>query len=95
MTLSEFQNQYFLKSELIHLCGKLGLSSSGSKEVLTQKIMAHLSGVSPNIESRVESYIRPLMPENLTLETRVKPGFKLNTQLREFFILKKAVGCQF
>ena len=83
-----FVQWYWLKSELRAFCVQQGLGGQGSKVDLQCRIQAFLE--SPG---QVSSYAKPAptqpradaMPSDLSAQTPIGKGWKLNAQLRGFF----------
>jgi hypothetical protein len=77
---AEFSAWYWLKRELQDFCSAEGLATSGSKDVLAERVRSTLAGAEvPTVSSgphRAES-----MPLRLTPETRVGEGWRLNPAL--------------
>lgn len=87
MSKSDFNGFYWYKEELAGICRSQGLSSSGTKAELEQRIRQLLDG-EVAIEPRKEAarIRQKKKPQVITLETRLIPdGFSFNQTAREFF----------
>jgi hypothetical protein len=93
LSAENFRAWYWLKKELQAYCRTQGLPTSGSKEDLTLRVQAHLSGrVLPPIASVSP---RRDMPAQLTPETVIDSGWRLNDALRAFFVAHTGKGFRF
>ena len=93
LSAENFRDWYWLKTELQSYCRTQGLPTSGSKEDLTLRVQAHLSGhaLPPMAHKRP----RRDMPTQLTPETVIEPGWRLNDALRAFFVAHTGRGFRF
>lgn len=84
ITSQELRRWYWLKSELAAFARTLGLSGTGSKQELAEKITARLDGARPPVIMQ-----RPVPPpplaEPLTTTTQIPPGQRCTQQLRHYF----------
>lgn len=86
-----FRAWYWLKKELQDFCSTQALPTSGSKEDLSARVLAHLSGEplpsTLTIHTKASpSARRSAMPQSLTPDTVIGPGWRLNEALRAFFV---------
>jgi hypothetical protein len=88
ISLNDFKKSYWLKSELQQLCRTLGLSTSGSKIDLSKSIEFFLETGKIADKNKSSQIKIEKMPTNLTSKTKITQGFKLNQNLRDFFISK-------
>jgi hypothetical protein len=83
----DFRAWYWLKKELQAFCSAQALPTSGSKEDLSGRVLAHLSGeLMPTTHKANPSAPRSAMPQTLTPDTVIGPGWRLNEDLRAFFV---------
>lgn len=79
-----FSAWYWLKKELQDFCSAQHWPTGGSKQDLTARVMAGLSGRPfPAWSAEVP---KGIMPDSLTLQTVIGPGWRLNDALRGFFV---------
>lgn len=96
LPVEQFRAWYWLKKELQAYCRTHGLCGSGSKEDLTARILAHLSGHTRPAEGAAAARpTRQAMPSVLTSATVITPGWRLNAVLRSFFVQHTAPGFRF
>lgn len=77
-----FFDHYWLRKELVVFCRSNGLSTAGSKQDLTDRIAAMLTGrPQPSVRRRSS---RKAMPIVFTRETPVGPGWRCSQALRAF-----------
>jgi SAP domain-containing new25/Domain of unknown function (DUF6434) len=88
--LQEFKTCYFMKKELINLCRQLNLSTDGSKSELNHRIELFILDKN---EKKNLITIPKQTPPKLTLETKLKEGYKCDEKTRNFF--KKHIGEHF
>jgi hypothetical protein len=97
--VDDFKNFYWLKKELHTFCKIIGVSASGGKIEITNRIIKYLeTGV---VEGRLKkakseepaAHISCDTPEDLTLETTIPKKFKCSKDLRHF--LKSVIGPHF
>jgi len=83
LSATEFLRWYWLKAEMQAFCRTHGLSPSGSKTELTNRIANALSGreVGPAPQRRS----RNLMPSEFTPETVIAAGWRCTESLRAYF----------
>ena len=87
LSSEHFRAWYWLKKELQDFCGSQALPTSGSKEDLTARVLAHLSGTPlPTTSAARPSARRSTMPQTLTPDTVIGTGWRLNDALRAFFV---------
>ncbi|WEV36368.1 SAP domain-containing protein [Lactobacillus sp. ESL0677] len=88
LTLTEFKQKYFYKTELQDLCRQYGLPTSGTKAELNSYLEAFLSGI-PRKQikpARKKQNVRQLAADEITLTTPiVNSGFSFNDASRQFF----------
>ncbi len=83
---AEFRRWYWLKSELTEFVRQAGLSASGTKPELADRIEAFLDGAP--VPSPLPKPSKPSagpLPEPLTAQTVIPEGQKASQQLRGFF----------
>jgi hypothetical protein len=91
-----FKDWYWLKKELQDFCSAQALFSTGSKEDLTARVLAHLSGKSlPAVPTSSPSVRRNPMPQSLMQDTVIGPGWRLNEDLRAFFVAHTSPAFRF
>jgi hypothetical protein len=89
----DFLSFYWLKEELIIFLRAQGLSATGSKAELTNRISQFLE------KGRVENSVprksakRTDMPANLTRQSMIGPGWRCSQELRAFF--EREIGAHF
>ena len=88
LTLSEFLSWYWLKAELMVFCRILGLTTTGSKQELEEKIRRHLSGGELKIAAKRRA--NGEMPTKFTPQTVIGEGWRCNPALGAYF--RKACG---
>ncbi len=95
ISLEDFNDFYWLKEELIHFCRTIGISSSGGKIEISDRIRTYLSTgkvvrqVSKNqITSKFD-----WAKEVLTKETLITDSYKNGKNVRNFFI--QEIGSHF
>lgn len=79
---AEFARRYWLRSELVGFCRREGITASGSKDELTARVTAHLSGQPlpmPAAARRIGG-----MPTVLNADTVIGPGWRCTEALRRF-----------
>ncbi|WP_125766726.1 SAP domain-containing protein [Lapidilactobacillus wuchangensis] len=81
MTVSQFQNQYYYRTELQQICRELSLPVAGTKAELNQRIINFLSG---KVQPKSARVVSNQLQAPLTLTTKVLSGVKLNQSLRQF-----------
>lgn len=86
LTGAEFRRWYWLKSELTDFARRFGLSTSGNKPQLADRIEAFLDGApAPAPEPKPAKRSAGPLPEPLTRQTVIPEGQKASQQLRGFF----------
>lgn len=91
-----FRAWYWLKKELQDFCSAQALPSTGSKEILSERVLAHLSGQPlPTRATASPAPRRSRMPQVLTPETVIGPGWRLNEDLRAFFVAHTTPASRF
>ena len=89
LTLEEYKNRYWHKTELTKVCSELGLSSHGTKAELQERIQIFLKTGQKNSHlNRLEKNRKRLSKSlsSISLTTRLIPdGFKFNHVSRQFF----------
>ncbi|WP_353237400.1 hypothetical protein [Limnohabitans sp.] len=79
-----FSAWYWLKKELQDFCSAQNWPTGGSKQDLTARVLAGLSGQPlPDAASKAA---KGVMPDSLTPQTVIGPGWRLNAALRGFFV---------
>ena len=79
-----FSAWYWLKKELQDFCRLQHWPTGGSKQDLTARVLVGLSG-SP-LPAWSATAHKGAMPDTLTSETVIGPGWRLNEALRGFFV---------
>ncbi|WP_291924710.1 DUF6434 domain-containing protein [Limnohabitans sp.] len=88
-----FRAWYWLKKELQDFCSAQDWPTGGSKQDLTARVMAGLSAQPlPATASKVP---KGAMPDNLTPQTVIGPGWRLNAALRGFFVAHTSTAFRF
>ncbi|MCI2170850.1 SAP domain-containing protein [Schleiferilactobacillus perolens] len=86
MDLESFKTQYHYKTDLVALCRQYHLPTSGTKAVLTQRLLDYLSGRPVTQPAGPSAHHQPLASHTLSLETPiVGSGFAFNQAARQFF----------
>lgn len=91
LTPEDFRAWYWLKKELQAFCSAQALPTSGSKEDLQARVLAHLSGEPLPSSLKIHTTASPStrrspMPQSLTPDTVIGSGWRLNEALRTFFV---------
>lgn len=91
-----FSAWYWLKKELQDFCSAQNWPTGGSKQDLTARVLAGLSG-HPLPTQRVSAHqtAHGAMPDNLTPQTVIGPGWRLNAALRAFFVAHTSPAFRF
>ncbi|RYZ66619.1 MAG: hypothetical protein EOP09_12405 [Proteobacteria bacterium] len=77
LTLSEFKQRYWLKSELVQWCRERSLPTQGGKLELARRITQYLeTGQVETVPSTSPPRRAARMPETLTRQTRIEAGFR-------------------
>ena len=88
LTVQEFEQHYWYRTDLVVICRANRISSSGTKAELEQRIKKLLSGEDTKDERKANAIIRKKLhsDEELSLHTKLIPqGFKFNYKARAFF----------
>ncbi|MGN7476301.1 DUF6434 domain-containing protein [Solibacillus silvestris] len=83
--LNDFLNYYWLKEELTQFCQEHGLSTSGSKEDITDRIKIYLQTGEIVKPARKRSPKKTAADNDLTLDTIIADGHKCSQNVRYFF----------
>lgn len=83
ITEAEFVRWYWLRDELAQFARELGISASGHKRELTQRIASRLGGRSVSVPARRVAGVQ--LSGHLSRETVIPPGQRSSQQLRAFF----------
>jgi len=82
----DFVAYYWLKAELVAFCRASGLSTSGSKQQLTERIKLFLdTGKIARPKRTLRSSKSAAMPATISRETVIGSGWRCNQALRSFF----------
>lgn len=86
LTLKDFEQTYFYKTELIQLCKVYGLPTYGTKAELNKYLTLYLSGT-PACDIKVNrKHTTSRNKTKITLETRILGGgFSFNQEARKLF----------
>jgi len=95
LTATEFLRWYWLKVELCTFARVLGLSATGSKQAVTERITACLEGKTPPGPSTRQRPAGRQLEAPLTRETLIPPGQRASSVLREFFERETGSGFRF
>jgi hypothetical protein len=91
-----FRAWYWLKKELQDFCSAQALPTTGSKEDLNARVLAHVLGEPlPSTLTARPSARRSPMPQSLTPDTVIGPGWRLNAALRDFFVANTTPAFRF
>ncbi len=94
ISAEDFQAFYWLKEELLVFCRAHGLSTSGSKQVLSERIVSFLTrGSVPVQKSAAKPGSAVKMPEQFTRDMVIGSGWRCSQALRAFFL--QEIGPQF
>ena len=88
LTLSDFEETYFYKNELINLCREYHLPTYGTKAELSEYVYLYLSGTpADKIKAyRTNKQESHLKADEITLDTKlIGSGFSFNNEDRKFF----------
>jgi len=81
----DFRAWYWLKNELQNFCSEDDLPTTGNKEELSLRVQAHLSGVLlQNTPKTSRSARGSPMPQELSQDTVIGSGWRLNYSVRSF-----------
>ncbi|WP_069825555.1 SAP domain-containing protein [Pediococcus pentosaceus] len=86
LTLKDFEQTYFYKTELIQLCKVYGLPTYGTKAELNKYLTLYLSGT-PACDIKVNrKHTTSRNKTKITLETKILgEGFSFNQEARKLF----------
>jgi len=90
LSQDRFRQFYYLKEELVIFCREEGLSISGGKPELTERI-AHYLETGEKLPNLVKK--RSKLPKELTLNTSIEENITCSEKHRAFF--KKVIGDDF
>lgn len=99
ISVEDFLEFYWLKEELQNFCRDIGMSASGSKIDITERITHYLKTgqrlrVTRTVSTPKRSSYSPTKSSgSMNLETLIEPGFKCTQEHREFF--KSVIGPKF
>lgn len=86
LTANEFKSYYYLKEELVQFCRECGLTVSGSKLELTERILTFLdSGI--KTKPKQSKPTQKNIPDSLSLDTEIEPNIRCSEVHRAFFKL--------
>ncbi|WP_226668037.1 DUF6434 domain-containing protein [Metabacillus litoralis] len=85
MTITEFQNYYWLKKELHHFCKENALATSGSKLELTKRIELFLLTGNKEIPIKKKKSPQKKQLEELGLDTVISSNVTFSQNVRFFF----------
>ncbi len=91
--LEDFKDFYWLKKELVHFCRTIGISSTGGKIEITNRIIEYLETgkITKPKTTRQKKLPKPTQP--LTLETIIGVDYRTYKEKKEF--LQSIIGEQF
>ena len=95
LTGAELLRWYWLKEELSDLAGRLGIRATGSKELLTRRIVASLDGVvfvEPRVAARTNG---PQLSGPLEPSTLIPVGQRCSQAVRAWFVTQVGSGFGF
>lgn len=84
-SLPELENYYWLKSELIRFCSQHDLPTSGSKELLTERIRGYFNGDRVSVVTRSQRMQHRDSDKTITDTTPVK-HYKNDAATRHYFM---------
>jgi hypothetical protein len=94
---AEFRRWYWLKQELVNFAKQEGLSATGDKPSLANRIALFLGGADPQVAEASTKAVRQTvskrLSEPLTSETVLGPKQASSQQLRTFFV--ESIGPRF
>ena len=94
ISAEDFLAFYWLKEELLGFCCTHGLTTSGSKQVLTERIVSFLTtGSVPVRKLAAKRRAAADMPEQFTRDMVIGSGWRCSQALRAFFL--QEIGPQF
>ncbi|MEM7791086.1 MAG: DUF6434 domain-containing protein [Verrucomicrobiota bacterium] len=83
ISIEEFEDWYWKKTELVDFCRSNSISSSGSKPDLEFRIKAFLRGLP--LPKSSKRRLRKKVPDELDLSTVIEEGWSCNPKLGAFF----------
>ena len=91
ISLEDFNDFYWLKKELVHFCQAIGISSTGGKIEISDRIRTYLS--TGEIVKQVKNIHKTKSKfdwanEVLTINTLITDNYKNGENVRNFFILE-------
>jgi hypothetical protein len=89
-----FEAWYWQKTELAAFCRAQGLPASGDKAALTARVLARLTKQAPLL-SKPPRRSSAAMPDTLTPQTVIGPGWRFTQALRDYFELHHGKGFHF
>lgn len=92
ISLDDYLNYYWLKTELISFCREMGISTEGWKLEIHERIVEYLTTKKIDKKSVNVSKPKSSKVSDITLQTMVNSGFKRNSQTTAFF---KSVDSRF
>lgn len=96
ITLADFNDFYWLKEELVDFCKRVGISTSGGKIEISDRIRHYiLTGKTDKIEAAKSKGKSKFdwSKEKLTLKTEITDSYKNGENVRSFFI--REIGSHF
>lgn len=94
ISIQDFNDFYWLKKELQLFCRENGLSASGSKIEISQRIETFLrTGKITKPTKKSKGSSKPQTPANLTLDTIITENHRCSQEVRSFF--KTAIHAKF
>lgn len=98
ITLAEFKDYYWLKTELVEFCRLIGIRYSGGKIEIANRIIKYLE--TGEIEPKKTLMAKPLSTfdwnnEPLSIETVLTDNYKNTENVRRFFKQQIGVGFKF
>ncbi|QCR32514.1 DUF6434 domain-containing protein [Lysinibacillus sp. SGAir0095] len=86
LNVTEFLNFYWLKEELQSFCRENGLTTSGTKIEITDRVAAFLqTGEIQKIPKKRKSPSKDVLPTNLNLDTVITEEHRCSQAVRAFF----------
>ena len=96
ISVEDFGDYYWLKTELLDFCRQQGLPTSGSKQEVAERITHFLqTGEAMSAKPRASNRSSQAMPETLTRETMIGSGWRCSQALRAFFEAEIGPGFHF
>jgi hypothetical protein len=95
ISINDLTGYYWLKEELIDFCRGNGISASGSKQELFDRVRLYLeTGEKPQIKNKAApGKERGSMPKVFTRQSVIGPGWHCSQEIRYFF--EKEIGADF